>query len=187
LIEAAPEILHARPRTRFYFVGALENPPYERELEASLQSNGLVDRFHFTGWRGDVQDIIRAMDVVVVATTTPEPAALMLMEAMAMERPVVATATGGTPEIILDGRTGLLFRPGEAGDLSAKILQILSDQSFARRLGSAGRERVETAFDHERHLDVMCDLYDRAVSGIREGSGKSRLNATDPFRSPRPQ
>jgi glycosyltransferase involved in cell wall biosynthesis len=129
------------------------------------------------------------MDVIVVATTTPEPAALMLMEAMAMERPIVATATGGTPEIITDGKTGLLFGPGEAGDLSAQILRLLSDPPFARRLGSTGRERVEAAFDHERHLDVMCDLYDRAVSGMREdpGAGRRLSAAAEPFRSTRPQ
>jgi glycosyltransferase involved in cell wall biosynthesis len=178
LIEAAPEILRAWPRTRFYFVGALENPPYQQELEAALRSSGLVDRFHFTGWRADVQNIIRAMDVVVVATTTPEPAALMLMEAMAMERPIVATGTGGTPEIIADGKTGLLFRPGQAGHLSAQILRVLSDPFFARRLGATGRKRVETAFDHERHLDVMCDLYERAISGRREDAGTGRqINA----------
>jgi glycosyltransferase involved in cell wall biosynthesis len=189
LIDAAPEVLRARPRTRFYFVGALENPPYQQELEALLRSNGLSDRFHFIGWRADVQNIIRAMDVVVVATTTPEPAALMLMEAMAMERPIVATATGGTPEIIADGQTGLLFRPGEASHLSAQILRVLSDPFFARRLGSTGRKRVETAFDHERHLDVMCDLYERAVSGMREGAGTVRQfnAAADLFRSRRPQ
>ena len=86
LIEAAPAILRTQPKSQFYFVGALENPPYEEELKALLASQGLLDRFHFTGWRNDVPRVIRAMDVVVVATVTPEPAALMLMEAMAMER-----------------------------------------------------------------------------------------------------
>jgi glycosyltransferase involved in cell wall biosynthesis len=164
LIEAAPEVLRARPRTRFYFVGALENPPYQQELEALLRSNRLGDRFHFTGWRADVQNIIRAMDVVVVATTTPEPAALMLMEAMAMERPIVATRTGGTPEIVADEKTGLLFSPSNPGELSERIRQVLDDPDRARMLGTAGRERVLSEFSRERHLHDLFALYEEAVS-----------------------
>jgi glycosyltransferase involved in cell wall biosynthesis len=163
LIEAAPDILRAHPRTRFYFVGALENPPYEQALRKCIASAGLSDRFHFTGWRDDVQHIIRAMDVVVVGTTTPEPAALMLMEAMAMERPIIATRTGGTAEIIVDEKTGLLFSPGDPKQLAYQAGRILGDAGLGRALGGAGRTRVEGQFDRQRHLHSMLDLYQQAT------------------------
>jgi glycosyltransferase involved in cell wall biosynthesis len=164
LIEAAPQILRACPEARFYFVGALENPPYQHELQTLLEARGLGDQIRFTGWRNDVQDLIRAMDVVVIATTTPEPAALMLMEAGAMERPVVATRTGGTAEIIADEQTGLLFSPGDASQLAARVSRILGNPDFGRALGTRARQRVERQFNLEQHLTNMFEFYRAAVS-----------------------
>ena len=163
LIEAAPSILSEYPEAMFFFVGALENPPYQRELRERIDSLGLANKFTFTGWRSDVQDIMRAMDVIVVGTTTPEPAALALMEGAAMERPLVATRTGGTPEIIIDGETGLLFAPGNAEELAAAVKKLLGDPDLARRLGCAGRARVEQRFTRELHLTAMFELYEEAV------------------------
>jgi glycosyltransferase involved in cell wall biosynthesis len=164
LIEAAPQILRTYPEARFYFVGALENPPYQQELQTLLEERGLTDRVRFTGWRDDVQDLIRAMDVVVMATTTPEPAALMLMEAAAMERPVVATRTGGTAEIVADEETGLLFPPGDASQLAARVSRILGNPDLGRTLGTQARARVERQFNLERHLTNMFEFYRAAVS-----------------------
>jgi glycosyltransferase involved in cell wall biosynthesis len=164
LIEAAPRILMAHPSARFYFVGALENPPYQHELQTLLAERGLSDRIRFTGWRNDVQDIIRAMDVIVIATTTPEPAALMLMEAAAMERPIVATRTGGTAEIVADEETGLLFQPGDATQLADRVTRILRNREVGRTLGERARERVEREFDLDRHLTIMFELYRQAAS-----------------------
>jgi glycosyltransferase involved in cell wall biosynthesis len=164
LIEAAPDILKTHPHARFFFVGALENPPYQRELQTLLEERGLSDRIRFTGWRDDVQDLIRAMDVVVIATTTPEPAALMLMEAAAMERPVVATRTGGTAEIVADEETGLLFPPGDASQLAARVGRILGNPDLGRTLGTRARARVERQFNLEQHLANMFEFYRAAVS-----------------------
>jgi glycosyltransferase involved in cell wall biosynthesis len=175
LIEAAPRIVSQYPRTRFFFVGALENPPYQAELQTLLWSKGLTDRFHFTGWRHDVHNIIRAMDIVVVATITPEPAALMLMEAMAMERPIVATRTGGTPEIIEDNKTGLLFDPDNAAQLADQLSRLLADEQLARPLGVEGRKRVELKYSQKHHVDVMLDLYARAVSNGMSRPGAARV------------
>jgi glycosyltransferase involved in cell wall biosynthesis len=159
LIRAAPTILEAVPATRFFFVGALENPPYEAQLRAALANRSLADRFELTGWRQDVADVMRAMDVIVVATTTPEPAALSLMEAMAMGRPVVASRTGGTPEIVVDGETGVLVPPGDPVALAAATSRLLLDPAASRALGEAGRRRVEQHFTIERHLDRIVGLY----------------------------
>lgn len=169
LIDAATAVLREFPNTRFVFVGALENPPYEAQLRTAIAVQGLADRFHFTGWRADVHDVIRAMDVVVVGTTTPEPAALSLMESMAMERALVATRTGGTPEIVVDEKTGLLYAPGDANRLAAQINRILGDPALARALGRAGRERVERLYSRERHVEDMFALYDGVFNAPDRG------------------
>ncbi len=164
LIAAAPAIRARVPGTQFVFVGALENPPYEAHLRERIAAADLTGAFLFTGWRNDVPHVMRAMDVSVVATTTAEPAALSLMETMAMGRPIVATRTGGTPEIVDDGVTGLLFPPGDAGMLAAHVGGLLDDAERRQRMGAAGRARVEREFTVERHVDGMLDLYARAVA-----------------------
>jgi glycosyltransferase involved in cell wall biosynthesis len=183
LIDAAPEILRSHPEARFYFVGALENPPYQLELQTLVAERGLGDRVRFTGWRDDVQDLIRAMDVVVIATTTPEPAALMLMEAAAMERPVVGTRTGGTAELVADQETGLLFPPGDAMQLARQVCRILADPALGRALGTRARARVEREFNLEQHLSIMFELYRDAASrpGDRGPQHPDTLRAITPM------
>lgn len=162
LIEAAPALIAAMPSIRFFFVGALENPPYQEQLRARLRELGLEERFTFTGWRTDVPALIRAMDVNVVATLTPEPAALSLMETMAMARPIVATGTGGTREIVVDGVTGLIVPPGDAEALAAAVTRILQSPELGASLGEAGRRRVEQRFTRARHIEEIRGLYEAA-------------------------
>lgn len=164
MIEAAPRVLSSFPTTRFFIVGALENPPYEAELRSRIAAAGLDAHFTFTGWREDVQDVTSAMDVSVVATVTPEPAALTLMESMALGKPLVASRTGGTPELVIDGETGLLFTPGDAEELAERVGMLLSDPARARALGVAGRRRMEERFSEARHLREMSSLYDRCLA-----------------------
>jgi glycosyltransferase involved in cell wall biosynthesis len=164
LIEAAGRIRERFQGVRFLLVGALENPPYERELRARLADLGVQDAFIFTGWRPDVAHVMRAMDVCVVATTTPEPAALSLMEAMAMGRPLVATSTGGTPEIVDAGVTGLLFPAGDALALADRVCRLLADPAERARMGEAGRARVAALFGEERHVEAMMNLWERAAT-----------------------
>jgi glycosyltransferase involved in cell wall biosynthesis len=163
LIEAAPAVLEARPSTRFFVVGALENPPYEQELRQALRTSGLESRFVFTGWRSDVQHVIQAMDIVVVATTTPEPAALALHETMAMGRPIVGSQTGGTAEIVRDGMTGFLFPAGDARALADRLVLLLRDCNLRAKMGAAGRQLVEQEFSMELHLRQMELVYEKAL------------------------
>jgi glycosyltransferase involved in cell wall biosynthesis len=169
LIDAAPAILRHSRDARFFFVGALENPPYEESLRARLREKGLEGRFVFTGWRQNVPALLAAMDVVVVPTLTAEPAALSLMEAMALERPLVASRTGGTAELVADGQTGLLFEPGDDLALARLVVKILADDALAARLGRAGRERMEVRFTLERHLSDVEGLYKQVTKHAHNG------------------
>jgi glycosyltransferase involved in cell wall biosynthesis len=159
LIDAAPAIRRAHPDARFFFVGALENPPYQDELRRLLRERGQESAFTFTGWRNDVPALMASMDVIVVPTLTPEPAALSLMEAMALQRPLIASRTGGTAELVVDGETGLLFEPGDTPTLVRHVTSLLADPALASRLGAAGRARMESCFSLDRHLARVEDLY----------------------------
>lgn len=163
LIEAAPALRARVPDVRGFFVGALENAPYQQALTEAMTTAGVADMFTFTGWRRDVPDVVRAMDVIVVATTTQEPAALALMETMAMGRPIVATRTGGTPELVLDDVTGRVFPPGDAEALASQLAVLLEDPAKREALGTAGRQRMEAHFSLERHLQQMAAVYRAAI------------------------
>ncbi len=164
LIAAAPRLLAATPSVRFFLVGALENPPYEKHLERLARECGVEQQIVFTGWRTDIQRVMQAMDVIVVPTLTPEPAALSLMESMALERPLVASRTGGTPEIVVDGETGVLFEPGDAVQLATAVGRLLDDRDLSTSLGRAARSRVCREFGLARHLASVEQLYRRASS-----------------------
>jgi glycosyltransferase involved in cell wall biosynthesis len=171
LIAAAPQILQACPDARFLIVGALENPPYEKELRDRVAAAGLTDAFIFTGWRTDVQDIIGALDVSVVATLTPEPAALSLMETMALGRPLVASRSGGTPELVPDGVAGRLFTPGDAVELASLVVELLRHPEQARALGSRGRKLMEERFSEQRHIQEIRSLYQACLVGRVQSLG----------------
>lgn len=164
VLAALPAVRRAVPAVRAFFVGALENPPYEAALRHQMAEARLDDIVSFTGWRSDVHDVMAAMDVNIVATTTPEPAALALMESMAVGSPVVATRTGGTAEIVRDGETGLLFEPGDAVGLGDSLVALLGDPERRAAFGRAGRARVEGHFSEARHLAALDRLYQRALT-----------------------
>ena len=164
LIEVAARLRDALPRARYFIVGALENPPYEAELRARLRETQLEDRFVFTGWRTDMHAVLQAMDVLAVPTETPEPAALGLMEAMALGQALVASRTGGTPELVTDGQTGMLFEPGDVSQFASALLRLATDRELRLELGRAARARALEAFGLERHLDEMARLYRTASS-----------------------
>ncbi len=173
LVDAATRIRRAVPHVRFFFVGALENPPYEKELRGAIDAAGLSAAFQFCGWRRDVPAVLRAMDVLAVPTTTPEPAALGLMEAMAASRPVVASRTGGTPEIVQDGETGLLVPPGDAAALADAAIALLGDERRRSAYGQAGRLRVEQEFTLARHLEQIQGLYREAAPATLDHSRRA--------------
>jgi len=89
----------------------------------------------------------------------------VVLEAMAMRCPVVATAVGGCPEIVADGDTGFLVPPGDAEALAARICDILADRGRARTMGEAGRWRVEERFSSERVIREWVSVYRRVLVG----------------------
>jgi glycosyltransferase involved in cell wall biosynthesis len=83
---------------------------------------------------------------------------------MAVGRPIIATRTGGTAEIVADGETGLLFPPGDAATLARCLVAVLGDTELGHRLGVAGRTRMESRFGLDRHLAQIEELYASAVA-----------------------
>jgi glycosyltransferase involved in cell wall biosynthesis len=153
-IEAARRIASDRPRTRFAIVGGSEigfEADYLEEIKRAAGAPELRERLIFTGFRDDVPRLMAACDVVCHTSRVPEPFGLVLIEAMALGRAVIATAGGGPSEIISSPVEGILVPPDDAGALARAVKELIDDPERRRALGEGGRARVRSQFS----IDVM--------------------------------
>jgi len=134
-------------------IGPIQDQRRGRELLARAKRLGLAGRVRLLGRRDDVPELLQSMDILLFcsrdgADVTP----LVLMEALAAERPVVASHVGSVSEVVLDGETGLLFAPGDAAALARAIEQLADDPAAAREMATRGRAWVAARFDIESGL-----------------------------------
>jgi glycosyltransferase involved in cell wall biosynthesis len=167
LLEAWPEVLATVPDAHLLVVGEGSR---REALEAQAAELGLHDRVVFTGRRDDVPAVTSALDVAVLPSYR-EAQGLSILEAMALSRPVVASAVGGIPEMIEDGRTGLLVPPRDAPALAAAITRLLTDHPLADTLGRAGHDLAYDQFCVEQMVRSVETIYDEAVDQERRLAG----------------
>jgi glycosyltransferase involved in cell wall biosynthesis/protein-tyrosine-phosphatase len=159
LVDAARLILSEEPKARFAFVGS---GPLRRDLVARAAALGVERACLFidplVDGKAGVFDLMAAFDVFVLPSLS-EGSPMALLEAMALGRPIVATAVGGVPEIVIGDETGLLVQPRDAQALARACLTIARDRPLAAALGAAARRAVEAQFSHERNGRALLDLY----------------------------
>ena len=164
LIAAAEKVVRREPLVRFLVVGDNSSTPEYRQhwtmLRRLLVERKLESVFVFTGHRGDVLRLMCAMDLVTLVTHS-EGLPLVVLEALSLAKPVLATAVGGIPEVIDSGKTGLLHASGEADCLAQQILDLLRDPQRAAALGSAGASLIRERFQPSVFARNMRDLYAR--------------------------
>ena len=121
---------------------------YVQQIDSAIASHGLADTVRRREWvaRSDMPALLADHDVLVLPTIHPEPLARAVQEAMAMGLVVVATPTGGTPEIVSDGETGLIFAPGDAAALARCLAALSGDLLLCDHLAAAAREVVSRSF-----------------------------------------
>ena len=154
-VAAMPAIRRAHPTAQAVIVGGVHEtePEYAAQLALQVRALGLADAVRFTGFQANTAEWMQAMDIVVHASDR-EPFGIVVIEAMALGKPVVAGSQGGPAEIITDGVNGLLAPFGDAAALSAAILRYLDDPAFAARCGAAARVRA-AAFDERRYASEV--------------------------------
>jgi L-malate glycosyltransferase len=157
LITAFREVLRERPDARLAFVGDGIRRPLLERLAGQL---GISDRVHFLGFRLDAPAVL-ARSALAVSASHSEGISNAILEAMSVRLPVVATAVGGTPEIVREGVNGWLVPPGAPGALARRIADALAAPAAVRRkMGERGRKIVESEFD-VRQMRIGYDaLYD---------------------------
>jgi glycosyltransferase involved in cell wall biosynthesis len=154
--------LSALPPTSFEAMIVGEGPD-RRELEQEIRRLGLAAQVQLAGERSDVQKLLARADVFVLSSAS-EGLPVSVLEAMAASLPVVAARVGGVPEVVLDGRTGVLFRPRDPEELAAALERLVAQPALRRRLGSAGRARAEACFDLEPFRRAHLELYSRELA-----------------------
>ena len=157
--------------------------PLEAELRAQAAEMGLGERVHFLGFRRDIPLIVCALDVFVLPSLK-EGLSIAVMEAMALEKPVVCSEIAGLPEVVRDGQTGFLVPPGDSLALQHALEKLLADAALRARIGCNARRFLEANFEQTACLDAM-EAYFRRIAA------NSRARETVPparaFSAPIPQ
>jgi L-malate glycosyltransferase len=167
LVRAAARIVQQESHARFLFIGSGPLEPELRDLARQLAVDHAcvfvdpaIDR------RASVYDLIAAIDVFVLPSLH-EGIPMALLEALALHRPVVASAVGGIPEIVTHEATGLLVEPKNDRALADACLNLVRDRDRARALAVRGRRCVEREFSHERNGETMLGLYHAVAARTR--------------------
>ncbi len=168
-LDALAQVPESLP-VRGYVIGG---PVYEtagsqasfEELRAAAAALGLEGRVGFTGFVDDAAQAMRALDVVVHASTEPEPFGLVIAEAMACARAVVVSRAGGAAEITTPGQDALAHAPGNARELAECLVSLALNAALRRRLGDAGRATAERVFDRRRLVAGMTPVYEK-LAGV---------------------
>jgi len=162
-LEAAALVASRVREARFLVIGDTQlgddGTEYRQELERCADRLGLSQRLVFTGFRLDVPELLSEVTVSVLPCVSSEGLSNTLLESMAAGVPVVATTVGGNPEVVQDGRTGLLVPPRDPHALANAISRLLEDPGLARRFGRAGRDRVAEHFSIEQMVSKTERLY----------------------------
>jgi len=161
-LKAASLVRSQFPQAKFQIIGAalFSESEYEQQIRRLAESLNLTQAVEFTGFREDVPDLIANLDVLVHASTTGEPFGLVIVEAMAAGKPVVATNGGGVPEIVVDGVTGLLVPMGDDHAMAKAISRFLADRQLRIQVGRRGRQRFGEHFTIQHTADKVQQVYD---------------------------
>jgi glycogen(starch) synthase len=188
-------VLREVPRARFVFIGA-DRPhcpggrTHVRFVEEEFPGH-VRERIRFTG-RLPTEEVDRQLQGadLFVAPSLYESFGLIFLEAMRWGTPVIGTRAGGIPEVVEDGKSGLLVPPNDARALTSALVILLQNADLRRRIGEAGRSRVESMFSDRIMAARVASLYGRAVrpkkpfSGTIDRGGDDRVGSpSDPFRS----
>ncbi len=170
VLDAAKKLAAESPAlpVRWYIVGG---PIYqtaaqftEVELRAEVESRGLADRVGFVGFVPDTAPVYRSLDVVLHASTLPEPFGLTVAEAMACGRAVIVSSAGGAAELFTDGTDALGIAPGNADQLASAVRRLAENRDFRVRLGTAARSTAIERFDANRYGAQLCRVYQSVLN-----------------------
>ncbi|MBW7957115.1 MAG: glycosyltransferase family 4 protein [Deltaproteobacteria bacterium] len=177
LVNAFAYLKKEKSKAKLLIIGQPDRE-YKPVLLGLIEEQGLGDSVIFVDFRNDMPEVFSELDIIVVASLG-EPFGRTTIEAMAAGKPVVATNTGASPEIVVDGVTGLLVPVRAPDRMAAAITKILGEPALAEKMGAAGRERVLKVFTKENYISgiehVFREVYGRYAKEAPRPSTNERL------------
>lgn len=167
LIQAFAKLCQMMPNIHLLLVGTHDSE-YGTGMEKLVQKLGVTKRVHFTGFQDDVRPYLAAIDIVVLPSRQ-EGAPVALLEAMAMAKPVVASAVDGTPEIVQDGITGILVPPEDPDAVVSAVAGVINQKKL-QAMGEAGRHHVKL-FSVQRAGNILIEGYESLLASPRGVGG----------------
>ncbi|MFQ5932415.1 MAG: glycosyltransferase, partial [Nitrospiraceae bacterium] len=160
-IEAAARVLTREKDVTFLIVG---EGPEEQRIRVRIARLGLAEQVRLLGYRADLLDVFRSLDLFVIPTVEADTIPQVLMQALALALPVVSTTVGSIPDVIRDHQTGFLVPPRHAEALAERIMNLLADPRLREELGERGRALVEREYSLESMLDRLEAVYRRLAA-----------------------
>ncbi len=160
-------VLHKRdPRPELFLCGRIAQPDYYAKVEEYVKRHGLQDCIHLLGFISQ-EELGRhfAEAAVICLYSYEETAPMILSQAMCAGKPVVASAAGGSPDIVIDGETGFIVGCDDDEAFADRSLQLLNDPELRRKMGQRGREVAEQRFRKEAVAAQTVQVYARSLSG----------------------
>ena len=168
MLRALPAIVRAVPMVHYVIVGS-DDHDYATRLKRLAHELKIADHVHIVGFQDPVQPLLAALDLYVHPALM-EGFGIAVVEAMAMGKAVVATTTGGLPEVVVQGETGLLVPPRDVESLAATVVSLLEDTVRREEMGLRGKARAQERFSLDASVAKMEELYGE-VLGTQKGKG----------------
>ena len=171
VIRAMPKVLSSFPEARLLVVGEskfdtvsarYDNVAYFKELKSLVEELNIKKEVIFTGERSNIPEVMKAIDLLILASWE-EPFGRTLIEAMAMEKPVISTNRGGPTEIVEDGVTGVLLPPKNPQVIARTVIELASDRKKSEGMGRKGRAEVQRRFNTDTYVTRMFAIYKKIL------------------------
>lgn len=166
VVRAMIEVVKVFPDVVCFFVGAATSgdKPYVDLLQALIKEAGIEANVRFTGYQSDPASFVNMMRLVVHASVQPEPFGMVVLEAMAQRKAVIGSRAGGVIEMVVEGKTGYTFPPGDSKTLSARIIELLNSPAQAAQMGEEGYKRLMSSFTLQHYMDEIHAAYGAILS-----------------------
>lgn len=161
LIESAKKVVDKYPDIQFALVGGTVKgkEQYRLDLLRKIKDFDILANTHLLGERKDILNIISQFDVAIHCSVKPDPFPGVVLEAMECGKPVVGARAGGVPEQIEENVSGLLFEPGDSGELAEKIIYLIENKDVAEKIGYNARKSAQTKFSKEEIISQLENIY----------------------------
>ena len=159
ILQAFEKVLKRIPETHLLMVGEGD---LKEKIETTAKDKGFSNNIHIVGFRDDIPNVMRTIDLLILPSVW-EGFGIVLIEAMASQKPCITTDISSMPEIVVNGKTGVVVPPKNAGQLSEAIIDLIGNPSKANKMGIQGRKVVEAKFT----LKKMIDQYEQLFSEMQ--------------------